>query len=116
MPQNEDEKTCSSYENELDQEKCLSCNDETNQDKLAENNNEVDASNLSFPQNGATTACYVTALILVAAAVLLYSSTSPAFMLLIVSIACVLVGVGKGVQVLYTALESIYKEIKQNKQ
>lgn len=101
---------------EFNGDECEHCGYGSERDKQVYGYKDDDLNSLPFPQNNATTACYVAALILVAAAVLLYSSTSPAFMLLIVSIACVLVGVGKGVQVLYTALESIYKEIKQNKQ
>ena len=113
MPQNKDENVCSPCENEMNQEKTLPFNDETGQDNQAESGNKVDASSLSFPQNGATTACYVTALILVAAAVLLYSSTSPVFTLLMAGIACVLAGNGKSVKVIYAAIIGIYNTINR---
>lgn len=94
---------------------CEHCGYGSEQDKQDNACNEDNPNSLPFPSNNATTACYVVAIILAAAAVLLYSSTSPAFTLLMAGVACVIAGVGKGVQVLYLALQSVYDAIKQNK-
>lgn len=101
---------------EFNGDECEHCGYGSERDKQVYGYKDDDLNSLPFPQNNATTACYVAAIILAAATILLYSSTSPAFTLLMAGVACVIAGVGKGVHTLYLALLAVYDVVKRNKQ
>lgn len=113
MPDENTVLTCPKCGKEFDGVECKSCGYVSENGAAPCNNAERDAIT-AFPQNNATTSCYVAAIILAAAAVLFCSSLSIVFTLIIVGIACIIAGLGKGIQILHLALEAIYDVAKQN--
>lgn len=107
------ENICPRCGKEFNGVECEHCGYGSESDKIAYGYDEDDLERIPFPSNNATLACYVVAIILVVSAVLLYSFTSLTFTLLMVGIACVVAGIGKGVQVLYRALQSIHDDISR---